>query len=489
MRVALASLAVVLLASPLAPALPERETTTFGMASGFRDDLLFVSGAAELSASQVHDSVGFFRASATTIGGAEKVCWGAGPLADCAAAPAGATLSLRLAEGSSFGFDAPVPFGLDIEAAHGLGTFLDLGTTEGFDDRIEVGPATIVSLVEPDVEVRLPRLAGDQALGFTTLEEGSRVEVVGADGLVLHTMDGDDPPLTVEGSLRFPAAFDPQVVVLPFTEGARGGFKAADAAPAKAGLSQGRVDVLDDILRQSDFLDASAKQDPAAILGKGGALLGEMLNGALVQASVADDPESLGDVAFAKFDRLEVTAADGGSALDLDGSYSLVVGDFATDSGSLSDGMHGRPFPWWVWALVLAAAGVVAVRFAARKGPLPPPVPGTYRMVALAAAGVALVALVALWDWQVSATMGTSLFTTEARGAALGLLAAVELGTLALALLLVGLPAYLIVRHGLHLARQPDFAVLAPAASLLLTCASGLLLLPALVAWLVRLAA
>jgi hypothetical protein len=94
-----------------------------------------------------------------------------------------------------------------------------------------------------------------------------------------------------------------------------------------------------------------------------------------------------------------------------------------------------------------------------------------------------------VWDWQLNEVLGSSLLTTGASGSALGILVLVEVASLLMAAALIGVPAFLAVRYGLALANKPKFISLAATAGVFCTVAFGILLLPALVSFLLSLAA
>jgi len=478
------ALAVLVLAAPLASAaLAQRHEAIFPMAQGFEDRLTIVSGKAEFDAEKVGASTAFFRAGRVQIDGLTRVCWSAvGDLApQCAPGP----LSLVSPEGSSFGINAPSPFSVQATAAHALTTFVDLSAADGFNDRLKVGPSAIVSMVGSEVHVGgIPEFPNGTTGALTTLEKGSVLQVVGPGGVVLHTMNFDDAPLIVEGRPVIAADFSALVMVLPFEEGASAHFTRAATADAVEGLSGNRVRLLDQILHDVRFLGPQAKSSPQAILAKAGGILSEVFNGAFIRTRLSDNPNSLADVAFARFTDLTITG--GAGSMDFDGSYTLVVGDLGPAFKDSKVAGGSLPIRWWVWLLLGLAVLVTGAYLWLHDGPLPAVASGRLSLAARLCTGVGAVALFLVWDWRLHQVLGSSLMSTGAHGASLGLLASLELASLLLALALIGVPVFLVARHGLALARQVRWTAFSPTAAVAGTLALGILILPALVAFLIN---
>lgn len=487
MRAVLIAVIVFGLLMPAASAATEqRREASFPMAQGFEDRLTIVSGTVAIDAPNVSGSAGFFRTSEVRIGGLTKVCWAlVGSIEQCA----DGALSLVVPAGSSFGFSSPVSYPVEVSAVHGLVTFVDLSKADGFDGRLHVGPSTISSLVDGRVGLgRVPAFSGQERGGISLLEPGSVLDVRNAAGLLIRTVRFDDAPLLFEGTPTFPSSFGAQVVVLPFDQGASARFAPAAARDAKAGLAQDRIDLLDEVLGNVRILGPAAKEAPFAILDRAGAILSEVFNGAFLRTRLADDPQGLGDVAFAKFSELAVHSGDG-TALDFDGSYTLVVGDLGTSFRGSHVSDESTALRWWVGAFLVLAILVVGAWALVRGGPLEPAPPGPHRRAARIATAVGAVAALLVWDWQLRETLGASLLATQATGSALGTLILIEVASLLLAALLIGLPAFLAVRYGLALAGKPRHAGYATTVAVVATVAVGVLILPALVSMLAALAA
>jgi hypothetical protein len=479
-------LALVLLAPLVSAVVEQRREATFPMAEGFDDRLTIVSGSLDLKAPAVRDSAAFFRTSGADIRGLTRVCWqvALAQSEQCAEGP----LKVVIPEGTSFGFNSPAPYPMSVVARHALVTFVDLSKADGFDPSLHVGPSLIGSLVESEVRVgRVPALTTLEPGGLTLLEDEGTFEVRTTTGLLVHTARAQDPPLVIEGTPSFLGPFAAPVLVVPFADGASASFKAAKDKDAQVGLSDANLDLLDDVLRDVRLIGPEAKSAPREMLELAGPLLSEVFNGAFLRARISDRPQSLGDVAFAKFEDLTVT--DGaGRSLDFDGSYTLVVGDLGPsfDNSKVSDG--SPPLRWWVGILVLLAVVVVGAWLWFREGPVQPAEKGPQTIVARVATAIGVVIAFLVWDWQLDQTLGSSMFTTDASDAALGVVVFVELASLLLAGLLIGVPVYLAARYGLALAKWPKYASLATTAAVFMTIALGVLLLPALVSMLVDVA-
>jgi len=322
---------------------------------------------------------------------------------------------------------------------------------------------------------------------FTALEKGPVLELRDSTGLVLRRVAFDDEPLLVEGAPAFPPSFQLEVVVLPFGDGAKASFTPATDEAAIEGLDADSVAQLDEILSNVRVIGPRAKDAPLAILQKAGPFLSEVFNGAYLRTRLADDPDGLGDVAFARFSDLAIDS--GGRSLDFEGSYTLVVGDLGPSFDNAAVSQESQLLGWWVGLFLLLAVAVVGAWLWLRDGPVQKAEPGPHILVARIATAVGVVATFLVWDWQLDQTLGSSLLTTDGSGTGLGLLAVLELGSLALAGLLIGVPVYLATRYGLALVRQSRYTSLAATAAVFLTAAIGILLLPALVSFIGGLAA
>lgn len=485
-RLTLVLVALALLAPVASGATEARREATFPMARDFDDRLTIVSGAVELDAPEVTKSAGFFRTSDTAIEGLDRACWRE-PIAlgiTCIDGP----LTLAVPEGASFGFNPGAAYPVELEADHALGTFVDLSTADGFDDRLRVGPSFIGALVAGKVSVgEVPASPQGRPHGFTVLEEGFSLELRDATGLIVHRLRFDDEPLLVEGALEFAAGFGAKVVVLPFDDGAQASFVPAAEGAAIAGLDPSSIELLNEILSNVRIIGSGAKGAPLAILDKAGPFLSEIFNGAYLRTRLADNPNGFGDVAFAKFSELGIESGEG--ALAFEGSYTLVVGDLGPSFDDTAVSKESQPLRWWVGLFLLLAVAVVGAWLWLRDGPVQKAEPGPQTWVARIATAVGLVVAFLVWDWQLNQVLGSSLLTTNGSGAGLGLLIILELASLALAGLLIGVPVYLAVRYGLVLAKQPRFTSLAATAAVFFTVAFGILLLPALVSFIAGFAA
>lgn len=474
------AIAVAMLVPAAAAAVEQDRQATFPMGEGFEDRLTIVSGTMNLSAPAVSASTGFFRTSALSIPGVSRACWqqALANLPTCIDGP----LRLVIPSGASFGFKAATPYSLDAHADHAMVTFVDLGQADGFGDRLHVGPSAIASMVGGRVSIpSLPAATSADPLGFTLLEAGNPLELRNADGVVVHQVRLNDKPLLVEGLLDVPS-FAAEVAILPFEQGASVSFRPASDAAAAEGLSAAKMALLREILANVRILADEAKAAPFAILGKADEVVSEVFNGAYLRTQLADDPHGLGDVAFAKFSELLIED-EGSGSLGFDGSYTLVVGDLGPsfNNSSVSDESQGLRL--WVGIFLLLAILVVAAWLWLRDGPVQRTAPGPHTWVARVATALGALAAFLVWDWQLNEVLGTSLLTTEGSDSGLGAVAVLEVGSLLLAVLLIGLPVFLIVRYGLALLGKPKYTSLAATAGVFMTVAIGILVLPALVSF------
>ncbi|HUR24786.1 MAG TPA: hypothetical protein VM327_02080 [Candidatus Thermoplasmatota archaeon] len=488
MRTLLLAVLSVLLVSQVASAADEQDRqASFTMARGFDDRMSVVSGGMDLATTASTGSAGFFHVSEVTVEGLSKACWQtlvAGPV-DCV----DGALSVAITSGSSFGFSSLNGYEVNAVADHALASFVDLSQADGFDSRLHVGPSIISSLVGGDVEFgRIPALSAAEPGALNILEAGGTLRVIGPAGTTLHTAKFDDPPMLVEGTPRFDRPFGADVIVVPFDAGANAQFIPADEGDAKIGMSPERLELLDTILRNVRLIGPDATASPIAIVEKADDVLSEVFNGAVLRTSLEEDPNSLGDVGFAKFN--DLTVSDGtGRSLDFEGSYTLVVGDLGPSFGNTVVSQESQPLRWWVGAFLLIAVVVVGAWLWLRDGPVQHAAPGPHTWVARIATSVGVLATFLIWDWQLNKVLGSSMLTTSGSGTGLGLIILVELASLALAALLIGVPVFLAVRYGLALAKKPRHASLAVTAGVFFTLAFGVLLLPALVSFILGLAA
>ena len=487
LRLTLVVVALALLIPVASGATEARREASFPMARDFDDRLTIVSGAVEVEAREVSKSAGFFRTDGVVVEGLDKACWQeavALPLT-CIDGP----LSLEVPSGVSFGFNPGAAYPVELEADHALATFVDLATADGFGERLRVGPSLIGSLVEGVVHIGdVPAASQARPHGFTVLEDGRDLEIRDATGLVVHRVGFEDEPLLVEGTPVFPFGFGAKVVVLPFEEGSTATFTPATEAAAIEGLDAKSIDLLDEILSNVRIIGSGAKGAPLAILSKAGPFLTEIFNGAFVRTRLADNPEGFGDVGFAKFNDLSVESGEG-RALDFEGSYTLVVGDLGPSFNDASVSKDSQPLRWWVGLFLLVAVAVVGAWLWLRDGPVAKAQPGPHTWVARIATSVGVVVAFLVWDWQLNQVLGSSLLTTDGTGTGLGVLILLELASLALAGLLIGVPVYFAARYGLVLAKQQRYTSLATTAAVFFTAAFGILLLPALVSFVAGLAA
>lgn len=475
-------LLLVLLAPPLASGqVATDHEAVFAMAEGFDDTLMVVSGDVALRSGSAASSAAYFRTSGVELRGISRACWeldlSTGTRIECAEGP----LVIEVPAGSSFGFKSATAYPTRVQAPHAITTFVDLSKADGFGSRLQVGESAIMSMVQGRVTVGpIPSFPAGAAGAFLTLEPGSVAHLRGPSGILLHTLRSDEPPISVEGRPQFAGPFQADVAVVPFGNGATAEFRPAREAVAADGLSQARLEMLDEVLRNVRLIDDDAKAAPFAILDKAGTIVSEIFNGAYIRAALADDPDSLGDVGFAKFDKVGVT--NDRSDLAFDGSYTLVAGDLGPsfDSAGMAKG-SGLPLLWWAVILFVVAAIAVGAWLWLREGPVASTEPGPQHWVARVASAVGAVALFLVWDWQLNRVLGSSILTTDSSGSGLGFLVAIELATMLLAALLIGLPVFLAVRYGLAALRKPHLLSLSLTAAIFLTLGLGLLVLPALV--------
>lgn len=485
MRGYAAALLVLAMLAPIATAQSSDQIeATFAMGAGFDDTLTLVSGSVDLLSSDIVASTAFFRTSSVSVEGITRACWVSNQKLQCVDGP----VTIVVPAGDSFGFMTGAPFDTRVQAEHGLVTFVDLSQADGFDERLRVGPSAIMSLVDGEIAVGPVTFAAGQRGAFTTLEANSTLEVRSPAGVVLHRATFDDKPVFVEGSPDFPASFSADVVVLPFGLDASARFKPAPDGAVREGLSNERLDLLEQVLRGVRFIDVGARNDPLVIVSKAGDILSEIVNGAIVRSRLSDDPDSLNDVGFARFESVDVRGV-GASDLALEGSFTFVAGDLGPAFASSTVASEGLPVRWWMVA-VLGVAGVSVVAwFWLGGGRVPKVKPGAEHWVARAMTAVGAIALFIMWDWQLNQVLGSSLLTTQATGGALGVLLAVQLASLTLALLLIGVPTYFGARYGLALLRRPELQSLSTTSGVFMTLALGALVLPALVSFLFNLAA
>lgn len=472
MRAWLAVLVVLAFAAPAQAALngplPYHGAVPYAVTAS-ATNITFLSGALTAHASKVTGSYGFFNTTNAHIDGLTRVCW-AVALNGCAESPEG-RLSVVFQSRASFGLHLPAASSADLTAGHALALFADFRGDYSLST-VHLDRAMVAPLQGGKVAFsQLPNIPQ----GAELPNESNSAIVVGLDAfthilvrngaVTVHTADGKDAPLFIQGKPAIPP-FTMDLVSLPFEPGSSAHVERASAADAKKGISEHRVNAL-----LNDFQSAAGTRQGG---GTGNFSLGVLepvaagvLNGALVEIPTAtkDPNTALKQLVLIRFDSMDASA--GSTNVALTGSGALQVSGGRIAGASPLIGFAAMQAPWWsfgLWILAIIGFILVLVLKPAKDNPRWDKL-GWIGWIA----GPLVTILVAfLWDQEVKAVWGVSLITGGYSGAAIGIVAALEILPALALLLVVVSPLRIIFRTGFRLGKQGRFMRLSRPLSLLL---------------------
>lgn len=443
------------------------------------EDLTIISGKADVELRHVAGPFGFFDSTGTDISGLTRVCWaGQGQVPGCLES---GQLEIRALPGASIGIDLPGATDATYTADHALGLFVDFGNDDDLNSfKLET------SLVMPAVgghmefgDIRLPNTGGVQFKllgGIVALDDASRLQIV-RDDVVVQEVQGKDVSISFEGKPAI-APFQSDLVVLPFEDDSTASFSRASGAAAAAGLNLQRIDDLAADLEAAGEGKSGVGGETNIAEGAGDfeTLLSEVLNGALLRIPLGENGTANLEekFVFIRYQGLHIEAV--GELLRWQGQGALVMNNASVAGAPELVGFGFLQLPWWsflLWGLALAAL----ITRVALKAPKQNPTWQRHNWIGWVFGGLSLLLVLWLWDLEVRAVWGTSLLTTDAKGAALAVTAAVQLVPLLFVFFAVAAPLRMLMRNGTMLGRQGTFMGLSGGLAYLLAYAFGATLL------------
>lgn len=448
---------------------------------GFQDSVLtMVSGALVADLNHVIGTFGFFDAQGLDINDLERVCWTDGGVQDCTNPDPDLGVSLRVVNGGSAGVRFPFASDATYTADHALGLFVDFENEEDLNS-FGVSKTLAAPAINGAVTFETIRDIDTPGFGFPDLEsvaglapldDFTTVQVL-QDGAVERQFTGKNTQFSFEGAPDIPV-FSSDFVFLPFEDDSTARFVPASDSAAAAGLKLERIDEL-----MADLEGSSSSGQGASGTGFGDQMedfqttLSEVLNGAVMRVPQTDT-DIASDFAFINFEQLTVTADL--EELDWGGKAALQIQEGQVDGAPGLVGFGYFVLPWWSFLLWGIALTVWIVRMSL-KAPKKHEKWDRFKWIGWVAGALGFVLLFVLWDWEVRSVWGTSLFTTNATGAALGVVAAVQILPLLFVLFAVAAPLRMMLKNGVMLANQGTFMGLSTGVAYLLAYVMGATLL------------
>lgn len=434
------------------------------------ESFIMVSGELEGAMANAAGSFGFFGTSGAQITGLTRVCW-IQTTRQCADSASGA-LSLVVEPGGSFGLRIPDGIEATVDADHALGMFVDLGG-RGDLNSLALGRTLLAPMVEGRIALdgiaAIPEATTNDPTGngagiLTALDASTTIEV--HDGSTVRvSLTGKGEPLVFAGRPDL-APLGCEMALLPF-EGtsAVARFQRASKAAASEGLDIERINGLMDRLYSANEGNPtqSAPVDSAAFGPYEDAVAG-LFGGAVL--NLPSEGGSGADLGFARFTRLTVDGTVG-SGLAWSGKASLEIRDGHVVGAKPLYGFSVLQLPWWSWLLWVLAIAAWGVRLATRVEKAHP-LWDRYKWVGWVASPLMLLLVFWLWDLEVRALLGLSLFAGNVSGQMLLIVALLQVGTFLTASFAAMAPLRMLLRNGSILGRQGTFMGLSGAIASLL---------------------
>lgn len=479
-RRVLAALAVALLAVAAVPTAEaalngERDyRASFGYLPGL-GGATFTMASGELDAvvPNAQGSFGLFTTGGAQLTGLTRVCW-TGTIRQCTDSAAGG-LSVHVLPGGSFGFRVPGGADARLEADHALALFSDL--SRGSDlNGLELGR----SLVAPAVGGRMSfsSLPAIQAtlLADPTSEDGgalaathdSTVVEVREGETVRASMTGKVDPVTFAGRPTL-APVVLELAVMPFEgAGAVARVKPATQEAAATGLTVERINgLMEQLYSANEGQALEADGINAAAFGPYADAAAALFRGAVLSLPTeGNTSHSVQELSFARTSQLEVRGLPD-SGLAWSGKAALDVRDGHVQGAPGLFGWSFLSLPWWGWVLWALAIGVFVTRLVLKPEKHHPKW-DRFKWVGWVASPLAFLLVFVLWDFEMRAVLGLSLFSGNASGQVLLLVLLLQLLTFAFLSFAAIAPLRLLLRNGSMLLRQGTFMGLAGAAASLL---------------------
>lgn len=444
------------------------------------EDLTVVSGALDVKLHDATGAFGFFDSSGFDITGLTRICWDASnPKCEEGA------LTLRILPGSSVAVDFPGTVDATYTADHALGVFVDFENSADLNSydisNTLLAPAVGGQMQFGDIAaIPFSSLFDLRSLGgLAGLDSGTTVRII-ENGQPIRDFIGKDALMNFAGSPSV-TSFRSDLVALPFEISSTAQFTSAGDEAAREGLRLARVsELLQDLQEASAGSTTESTANPSEGWEDLDNIMAEVLNGALLRLPLAGSDATIAETfAVVRFDDLQVRAG-AQDRLDWSGRGPLAIqnGEVAGAPNLVGVGFFALP----IWSIVLwvIAFGVWIARLVV-KPPKEHPRWDRFKWVGWVFGALAFVVLFILWDFEVRSVWGTSLFSTDARGAGLGVTAAVQLAPLMFVLFAAAAPLRMIFRNGLLLGKQGTFMGLSGGVAYLLAYVLGATLLLAYV--------
>lgn len=421
---------------------------------GLKEELTVVSGAAQLDIQDATGAFGFFDTTGFDVRGLEQVCWDA-------SAPKceQGDLTLRILPGGSVAIDFPGTVDAAYEAEHALGLFVDFGNREDLNS-YDISTTFLAPAVGGHMS--FDKVDDIPFAGFFDLR--SLGGLAGLDDTtIVRLLDGDAPVQDFQGKdalMNFAGSpevtsFRTDLVALPFEVGSTARFEPAAAGAATAGLKLERInELLADMAgaREGGGDGSELQIEEISEVEK---VLAEVMNGALLRIPLDGNASVEETFALVRFDALAIEAGSQ-DRLSWSGVSPLAVQNGQVVGAPDLVGVGFFALPLWSIILWVVAIGLWIARLVVQ-----PPKEherwDRYKWVGWVFGAVAFVVLFVLWDFEVRHVWGTSLFSTDAGGAGLGVTAAVQLAPLLYVLFAAAAPIRMILKNGLLLSKQGTF--------------------------------
>ncbi|HUR25249.1 MAG TPA: hypothetical protein VM327_04445 [Candidatus Thermoplasmatota archaeon] len=445
-------------------------------------EFTMASGRLEAVIPDGDGSWGFFATGGATVSGLTRVCWTSGTR-QCSDSSSGG-LSVVVLPGGSFGLELPAGADARLEARHAVAMFVDLSGT-GDLNSLELGRSLLAPLVAGEVVLsNIPEIPASALFdpvsrsggAVVATEASTRIEV--REGAILRaTLNGKGDPVTFTGSPSL-TPIATELAVLPFEgSGAVARFVAAERADAEVGLDIPRINRLMGRLYSANAGSATqaAGLDETAFGTFKGATAA-LFAGAVLSLPSANDGRGAGQaLAFARTPTLEVRGLPD-ARLAWSGKAVLDVHDGHVEGAQRLYGPGFLALPWWGWLLWVAALTVWIVRLV-RKPEKKNARWDPYKWVGWVASAIVFLLVFWLWDLEMRAVLGLSLFGGGLSGQILLLVALLQVATLGLLSFAAIAPLRLLLRNGSLLLHQGTFMGLAGAVAGLLGFLIGATLL------------
>lgn len=440
--------------------MPELDAPVFTMASG----------EAQATLPAADGSFGFIATAGAELSGLTRVCW-TQVTQQCAASPSG-QLRIVVQDGGSFGLRLPGPAEAQMDADHAVAMFVDLEGEANLNS-LDLGRSLLAPLVGglvrlggiapiPDSAVADP--SGASAGSLASTDAATTLEIHDGGTLRATVRGKGDPVLFAGRPVLAPVSCD--LAVLPFAGAADSvHFTRARASAAREGLDVDRINGLMGRLYSANAgaPTQSAPLDPSAF-GPYEDVVAALFGSAVLRLPTANAVGT--DIAFARVSELVVRGTVGGG-LAWDGRASLDVRDGHVAGANDLAGFGVVQMPWWSWVLWVAALAVWITRLV-RKPDKHHETWDRYKWVGWVAGPLVSLVVFWLWDLELRAVLGLSLFSGDASGQVLLFVALLQVATFLAASFAAMAPLRMLLRNGSLLLHQGTFMGLAGAVAGLL---------------------